>query len=72
MCRLGMNLYINGSLCITGTAAGICNSILSACTFSIGAGGAGSRDLHTGEIDDVRVYSRELTATEVQILFERR
>ncbi len=68
-----MNLYVNGELIKTGTFAdmGITYSTSNFWTM-IGAAqsSAGIDNFFKGKVDEVRIYNRELTNTEVTELFK--
>lgn len=66
--RSGMKLYVDGVLNATGTTLTISTSILNNIPVTIGAESDGGAPL-TGQIDDVRIYNKELSATEVSILY---
>jgi hypothetical protein len=62
-----VSLYQNGSLVGTGTDAG--NHQSTSETTKIGAGYRGGLQYLKGLIDDVRIYNRALSASEVQALY---
>jgi hypothetical protein len=65
-----ISTYINGVLSSTQAATGVVNSTTDG--FAIGARGAdGSWTRFNGRIDDVRVYNRALSASEVQLLYSQ-
>ena len=63
----GLNVYINGVLNTSGTANPISLSILNDRTVTIGAESDGGRKFG-GQIDDVRFYNIELTASQIAAL----
>ncbi len=67
----GMKIYINGVLDTTGTSDPISSGVLNALTVSIGGGNTGARD-YLGQIDDVRIYQRDLSANAVEEVFKTR
>jgi prepilin-type N-terminal cleavage/methylation domain-containing protein len=62
-------LYLDGTYVAQGTNAAYSTPILSANSFVIGAAGDAHNNQWSGFIDDVRIYNRALSATEVQELY---
>jgi len=62
--RNGMKIYINGFLSATGSALAITGSILNNLSVVVGAKSDGDAKFK-GEIDDVRIYNKELSQVEV-------
>lgn len=70
----GINLYVNGAAVATsnstaGTYAGM-SATASDLTVGLFLRDSGSPSFADGQIDDVRIYNRELTATEITQLFQ--
>lgn len=68
----GMKIYQDGSLLATSAKGSLSNSILNDIAVGIGARGDGSPQYHenfNGIMDDVRIYNRELSASEVKLLY---
>lgn len=69
--RLGMKLYIDGVLEVTGTASAISNTILNAVSVTMGAESDGGSPF-TGQLDDVYIFkNKELNRDQVNALFLR-
>jgi hypothetical protein len=66
--RSGMKIYVDGVLNNTGTSSAIGASILNNVQVTIGAESDNGVPL-TGQIDDVRIYNKELNSSEVSILY---
>jgi hypothetical protein len=67
-----LRMYVNGSLAASRAAAHSPNASMA---FGIGAaqypnGGAHWQDFFLGQIDDVAVYNRALSATEIQLHYD--
>ena len=62
----GLALFVNGLQ--TGTPASLSGSIRSSASFEIGS--VNSLNFFSGQIDDVRIYSRALTAGDVRQLWQ--
>ena len=67
-----MKIYVNGKLVSDGDAGGGGHDIINTSPLRIGALGQGSGNIqsHHGSIDDVRIYSRTLSAAEVEQLHD--
>ncbi|MFA5132026.1 MAG: LamG domain-containing protein [Candidatus Paceibacterota bacterium] len=64
-----LSLYINGNLSTTTSATGVAWNSLE--NLSVGADpGCGIRGKMTGSLDDVRVYNRSLSASEIYSLYK--
>ncbi|WP_067146882.1 LamG-like jellyroll fold domain-containing protein [Pseudotamlana agarivorans] len=62
-----VKFYVNGEEVGTGTTGGVISNQPAADTFNMGVGpGGSSTSYFKGEIDEVRVFSRALTETEVK------
>lgn len=67
----GAKMYVDGALDVTGGAAVTTGSMLNNLALTIGAETDGGRPL-TAQMDNVLIWSRELSATEVTYLFRSR
>lgn len=66
--RNGMKLYVNGSLETTGTGSTISNTVLNSVSVVLGAESDGG-SLFTGYMDDLQIWSTELTSSNVTDLY---
>ena len=64
----GMKLYVDGALQVTGSDNAIANSILLDTDLVIGASSNGALDFE-GELGDLQIWDRVLTADEVSVLY---
>ena len=64
----GMKIYVDGALQVTGTDNAIANSILLDTDLVIGASSNGVLDFN-GELGDLQIWHRVLTAGEVSLLY---
>jgi hypothetical protein len=66
----GLNLYVDGVLqTASQTTNNLTGSILAATDLKIGTDEPGQGDSFTGTVDDVRIYNRVLSATEILNLY---
>lgn len=64
-----VRFYINGKLDSTTNIGAISFDACPACKVSMGQDPPGSNEFFNGKIDDVRIYSRALSATEIASMF---
>ncbi|MDO8664873.1 MAG: LamG-like jellyroll fold domain-containing protein [Candidatus Liptonbacteria bacterium] len=62
--RSGMKLYVDGTINATGTASAAIGSMISTTPLTFSAAGGGG----AGLLDDIRIYNRALSATEVKTI----
>jgi len=65
-------LYVNGSEVATSGSTAIANLFNSSGSVNIGSTKDGTDDLFDGQIDDVRIYNRVLSASEIEVIAKGR
>jgi len=68
--RSCLKLYVNGELCVTGTAGAITSTVANCDCFSMGAEGDGGLILASGSrMDGTYTFTKELTICEIKSLY---
>lgn len=68
--RSAMKIYIDGSLVVTGTAQVMTGSALNNNNLGVGVRSDGTSNILAGQLDEVMIYNKELSANEVLTIYQ--